>query len=251
MCSTIRPKADPPVLRAWDVCEVMRSGCSPPSHTIKWMALSLQTLGVLSPALRPYQVCRSFRRWVPGGRRRDRESKETSVIHIKWPVREPSHLLAETWNGNHLQLARGPAGSRFFAGSGLMKAGANTWIQAAHRPGCCTMQKASVGWKSRALGSEFIETDWLLASSRDSTPAAAGINFSTEQEGSIPHSIICGVFLMHLMPIYQMPVSVLGAEDQKVSKTWTLPSRISLLMGREWWMNEYNTEESGRLEKST
>lgn len=45
-------------------------------------------------------------------------------------------------------------------------------------PWCCTMQKASVGWKSWASELEFIETDGLLASSRDSIPAAMEIDFS-------------------------------------------------------------------------
>ena len=158
-----------------------------------------QPLGVLSPSLWPYRVCRSFRLWVPRGRRRDHLSKETSVIHVKWPVREPSHLLAETWNGKHVQRAEGPQGSRFFPGNGVMKDGANTWIQAAHMPGCFTMQKASVGWKSQVSGLEFIETDWLLVSSRDSIPAAMEIDFSIKREGSILHSITSiDAFEVHL-----------------------------------------------------
>lgn len=86
----------------------MRSGCIPPSYTVKCKVLYLQPLGVLSPALHPYQISRSFRLWVPRGRRRDHLSKEMSVIHVKWPVREPSHLLTETWNGKHVQLSTGP-----------------------------------------------------------------------------------------------------------------------------------------------
>lgn len=84
--------------------------------------------------------CSISRLRVPRGQRRDHLSKETSVIHIKWPVRATSHLWAETWNGKHVQLAQGPYGSRLFPGNGVMKDGANTWIQAAHIPGCFTMQ---------------------------------------------------------------------------------------------------------------
>lgn len=130
-----------------------------------------------------------------------------------------------------------------------MKDGANTWIQAAHMPGCFTMQKASVGWKSWALGLEFIETDWLLVSSWDSVPAAMGIDFSMKQEGNIPHSIMC--LLMYLMLICRMPMSVLGAGSLKMSKAWTLPSRNSL-KGREIWLKEcLYTEKSVWLGKCT
>lgn len=96
--------------------------------------------------------------------------------------------------------------------------------------GCFTMQKASVGWKSWALGLEFIETDWLLVSSWDSIPTAMGIDFSMKQEGNIPHSIMC--LLMYLMLICRMPMSVLGAGDLKMNKAGTLPSRNSLTSGK-------------------
>ena len=116
------------------------------------------------------------------------------------------------WNMKQKTCAakhRAPAGSHFFSGNGVMKDEANTWIQAAHMPGCFTMQKASVGWKSRALGLEFIETDWLLVSSRDSIPAAMGIDFSIQQKGSIPHWVIyIYIFFIHLMYIYQMSESI-------------------------------------------
>lgn len=46
------------------------------------------------------RVCRLSRLWAPR-ERRVHLSKEMSVIHVKWPAREPSHLLAETWNGKH------------------------------------------------------------------------------------------------------------------------------------------------------
>lgn len=63
-----------------------------------------------------------------------------------------------------------------------------------------------------------------------------GIDFSIKQEKSIPHPIIC--LFMPLMHVYQMSMSVLGAEDLKMDKAGTLSSRNHSLLGRERRRNE-------------
>lgn len=165
----------------------LRSGSLPSSHTVKPTAVSPSAAGCSAGDC---QACRSSRHRGSRRGRRVHLSKEMSVIHAKWPVRAPPRWLAETRNGKHVQRAQGPHRPCSFPGNGVMKDGANTWTQAAHRLGCFTMRKASVGWKSWARGLEFIETDWLPVSCRDSIPAARGIEFSIKQEGIHLHSVV-------------------------------------------------------------
>lgn len=65
----------------------LRSGSLPSSHTI-----NPQLLGVLQATVR---LADHPGIGAPGGRR-VHLSKEMSVIHVKWPGRAPSRLLAET-----------------------------------------------------------------------------------------------------------------------------------------------------------
>lgn len=103
MCRLSQLKADPPV-RPW---YILRSSSLPSSHRVKPKAIFLSCWVFWMWLCR---VCRSSRLWTPGGKV-VHLSKEMSVMHVKWPVRAPSHLLAETWNGKHVQWAQSPTGS--------------------------------------------------------------------------------------------------------------------------------------------
>lgn len=183
MCRLLQFKADPPVL--WD----------PDESEVKQLAFKshCKAKSSLSSAA-GCSACTSvgFADHPGTGDPRGRRvhlSKETSVIHVKWPVRAPSHLLAETWNGKHVPWAQGPTGS---APSQEMEwwGMRQTREWAAHMLGCFTMRKASVGWKSWARGLEFIETDWLPVSCWDSIPVAIGMDFSIKQEGIYLYSSV-------------------------------------------------------------
>lgn len=101
MCRLLQLKADPPVL--WD----------PGVFEVKQLAFKshCKTNGSLPSAAGcsacNCQVCRSS--WCWGSQREKSPPVQGNVCeHVKWSVRASSHLMAETWNGKHVQWARGP-----------------------------------------------------------------------------------------------------------------------------------------------
>lgn len=86
---------------------VLRSRSLPSSHSVKPKAIVPRLLGVRNVVLLGLHIILAL-----GSRqRRVHLSKEMSVIHVKWPVGEPSHLLAETLKWKTCSEHWGPTGS--------------------------------------------------------------------------------------------------------------------------------------------